>query len=64
MIHSPTLNNKINHLHEKALRIASADLKSSFNELLQIITLLRFITEIFIVSQLRYLQFWTGFSQI
>ena len=35
MIHSPTLNNKIDHLHEIALTIASADLKSSFNELLQ-----------------------------
>ena len=34
MFHSRTLNNKINRLHEKALRIVYSDFKSSFCELL------------------------------
>ena len=34
MLHSRTLNNKINHLHERALRIVYSDYKSSFNTLL------------------------------
>ena len=35
MFHSRTLNNKINHLHERALRIVYSDYKSSFCELLE-----------------------------
>ena len=35
MFHSRTLNNKINRLHKRALRIAYSDFKSSFNELLE-----------------------------
>ena len=35
MFHSRTLNNKINRLHEKALRIAYGDYKSKFDELLE-----------------------------
>ena len=35
MFHSRTLNNKINRLHEKALRIVYSDYKSSFCELLK-----------------------------
>ena len=35
MLHSRTLNNKINHLHESALRIVYSDYKSSFNTLLE-----------------------------
>ena len=35
MFHSRTLNNKINRLHERALRIAYSDYKSSFCELLE-----------------------------
>ena len=33
MLHSKTLNNKINLLHERALRIVYSDYKSSFNTL-------------------------------
>ena len=35
MFHSRTLNNKINRLHEKALRIVYGDYKSKFDELLK-----------------------------
>ena len=35
MFHSRTLNNKINRLHEKALRIVCGDYKSKFDELLE-----------------------------
>ena len=35
MFHSRTLNNKINRLHEKALRIVYRDYKSKFDELLE-----------------------------
>ena len=35
MFHSRTLNNKINRLHERALRIVYSDYKSSFCELLE-----------------------------
>ena len=35
MFHSMTLNNKINRLHEKALRIVYGDFKSKFDELLE-----------------------------
>ena len=34
MFHSRTINNKINHLHERALRIVYSDFKSSFEGLL------------------------------
>ena len=34
MFHSRELNNKINNLHERALRIVYKDNKSTFNELL------------------------------
>ena len=35
MFHSRHLNNKINRIHERALRIAYKDLESSFNTLLE-----------------------------
>ena len=35
MFHSRTLNNKINRLQEKALRIVYGDYKSKFDELLE-----------------------------
>ena len=35
MLHSRTLNNKINRLYERALRIVYSDFKSSFNTLLE-----------------------------
>ena len=35
MLHARTLNNKINLLHERALRIVYSDYKSSFNTLLE-----------------------------
>ena len=35
MFHSRTLNNEINSIHERALRIAYNDRKSSFKELLR-----------------------------
>ena len=35
MLHSKTLNNKINRLHESALRIVYSNCKSSFNTLLE-----------------------------
>ena len=35
MLHARTLNNKINRLHERALRIVYSDYKSSFNTLLE-----------------------------
>ena len=35
MLHSKTLNNKINRLHERAPRIVYSDYKSSFNTLLE-----------------------------
>ena len=34
MLHSRTINNKINRLHERALRIVHSDFKSSFEGLL------------------------------
>ena len=34
MLHSRTLNNEINRLHERALRILYSDYKASFNTLL------------------------------
>ena len=34
MLHSRTLNNKINRIHERALRTVYSDYNSSFNELL------------------------------
>ena len=34
MCHNPTINNKINRLHERCLHIAYNDNKSSFQELL------------------------------
>ena len=34
MLHSRTINNKINHLHERALRIVCSDFKSSYEVLL------------------------------
>ena len=34
MLHSRTLNNKINCIHERALRTVYSDYESSFNELL------------------------------
>ena len=34
MFHLKTLNNKINHIHERALRTVYSDYKSSLNELL------------------------------
>ena len=47
MFYSRTLNNKINRLHEKALRIVYGDYKSRFDELL-------FIIEIFKCWLLKY----------
>ena len=35
MLHSRTLNNKMNHLHEISLRIVYSDYKLSFNTLLE-----------------------------
>ena len=35
MCHSRTFNNKINRIHERALRIAYNDYKSNFKKLLQ-----------------------------
>ena len=35
MFHSGTLNNKINRLHKKGLRIADGDCKSKFDEILE-----------------------------
>ena len=35
MFHSRTLNNKINILHEKALRIVYSDFKADFDELVE-----------------------------
>ena len=34
MLHPRTINNKINHLHQRALRIVCSDFKSSFEVLL------------------------------
>ena len=34
MFHSRKLNERINHIHERALRIVYKDFKSSFQELL------------------------------
>ena len=35
MLHSRTMNNKINHLHERSLRILYSDQSSTFEELLE-----------------------------
>ena len=35
MFHSRSLNNRINHIHERALRIVYKDYYSSFEELLE-----------------------------
>ena len=35
MLHSRTMNNKINHLHERSLRIVYSDKSSMFEELFQ-----------------------------
>ena len=42
-LRSRTLNNKINHIHERALRTVYSDYNLSFYELLDIDALLRFI---------------------
>ena len=34
MLHSRTLNNKINRIHERALRTVYSDCESSFNQVL------------------------------
>ena len=47
MFHSRTLNNKINRLHEKALRIVYGDSKSKFGEHWRRMVLSVFIIEIF-----------------
>ena len=47
MFHSRTLNNKINRLHERALRIVYSDYKSSFCELLEKDKSFQFIIKIF-----------------
>ena len=36
MFYSRTVNNKLNHLHERCLRIVYSDKKSSFKKLLKI----------------------------
>ena len=43
MLPSKALNNKINHIHERALRTVYSDYNLSFYELLDIDALLRFI---------------------
>ena len=43
MLRSKALNNKINHIHERALRTVYSDYNLSFYELLDIDALLRFI---------------------
>ena len=35
MLHSPTMNNKINRLHKRSLRIVYSDQSSTFEELLE-----------------------------
>ena len=47
MLHSTTLNIKINRLYEQALRIVYCDYKSSFNNLLEKNVSLSTIIEIF-----------------
>ena len=48
MLHSRTLNNKINCLHERALRIVYSDYKSAFKTLLGRLALFQSIIEILV----------------
>ena len=48
MLHSRTLNNKINCLHERALRIVYSDYKSAFKTLLERLALFQSIIEILV----------------
>ena len=57
MFYSRLLSNKINQLHEKALRIVYGDYKSKFDELLEKDFFSVFIIEIFKRLLLKYLDF-------
>ena len=56
MFHSKTLNNKINFIHERALRITSNDRKTSFEELLRKYNTVLFIIEICKFWRQKYLR--------
>ena len=56
MFHSRSLNNRINHIHERALRIVYKDYYSSFEELLEKISLLLYTKGTFKLWQLSYLR--------
>ena len=57
MLYSRTLNNKINRLYERAVRIVYSDYKSSFNTLLEKMALFKY-------SKLKYTNFFTAFLQL
>ena len=60
MFHSRTFNNKINQLHEKALRIVHGDSKSKLDKLLEKDSSSVSVIEIFKCWLLKYLIFeWT-----
>ena len=56
MFHSKTLNNKINFIHERALRITYNDRKTSFEELLRKYNTVLFIIEICKFWRQKYLR--------
>ena len=56
MFHSRSLNNRINHIHERAVRIVYKDYYSSFEELLEKISLLLYTKGTFKLWQLSYLR--------
>ena len=60
MTHSRILSNKINRLHERALRIDYADFKSSFNELLE--TLFTIHNRYTQSLSIEIYHFWNGLS--
>ena len=59
-VYSRTLNNKINHIHERALRTVYSDYKSSFNELLNKDDALQKIVQNLAIEIYKYLHslFW------
>ena len=54
MCHSRGLNNRINNLHERALRIVYQDKKSDFETLLKMTNLPQSTWETFIISSLKF----------
>ena len=58
------MKNKINHIHEKALKLACSDHVSSFDDLFQKDRLFIVTTGTFKVQLLKFASFFTVFFQV